>query len=201
MGLDPFAVDEEEGTAGVADGALVTAAGLVTGVTVKTTKNGKMMAFISLEDQTGTVECILFPQVFEKHRSVLREDEKLVVAGRASVGDEERGRIIADTLVRFEDTPREIWIRFADRHAYAREEDALLGMLSPFKGPSPVVIFLAKERAYKKLPPQHAVRWSPELAGKLKDRYGASNVSVVEKSIEKPSRTGYNRSVNGTRKG
>ena len=39
--------------------------GIITGINTKTTKNDKMMAFINIEDLTGTMEAIVFPTVFE----------------------------------------------------------------------------------------------------------------------------------------
>ena len=44
----------------VVDQSLVVIGGMVTGKTVKSTKNNKMMAFIQLEDLLGTVEVIIF---------------------------------------------------------------------------------------------------------------------------------------------
>ncbi len=194
-----FAVsDEEDAPAGIADKAPVTVAGIVAGITVKTTKNGRMMAFVNLEDRTGTVECIFFPQAFEQYRSLLTEDEKLVILGRAQAGDEENGRVVADLAVRFSDTPKEVWVRFADRAAYAREEAVLYGLLAPYKGPQAVVVYLAAEKAYKRLPAAYGVLWQPGLADALTARYGRENWSIVEKKIEKPAGTGYNRTVRGS---
>ena len=39
--------------------------------TTKTTKNGDMMAFVTLEDMTGSIEALLFPRVYEENRAVL----------------------------------------------------------------------------------------------------------------------------------
>ena len=50
--------------------------GMITAKTVKYTRTGKPMAFVTLEDLVGTVEVIVFPKDYEKYRSLLDEDEK-----------------------------------------------------------------------------------------------------------------------------
>ncbi|MFR1039824.1 MAG: OB-fold nucleic acid binding domain-containing protein [Clostridium sp.] len=60
-----FMVDEETGRAVVEDGAQVTIGGMITGKTVKTTRNGQLMAFMTLEDLVGSVEVIVFPKDYE----------------------------------------------------------------------------------------------------------------------------------------
>ena len=72
-----FIVDEETEEAVVKDGIKAVIGGLVTGKTVKTTRTGQLMAFITLEDLMGSVEVIVFPRDYENNRDLLTEDEKL----------------------------------------------------------------------------------------------------------------------------
>ncbi len=60
-----FVVDEETGSAVVHDGAYVTIGGIITEKTVKTTRNNKMMAFLTVEDLAGSVEVLVFPKDYE----------------------------------------------------------------------------------------------------------------------------------------
>ncbi|GAJ07928.1 unnamed protein product, partial [marine sediment metagenome] len=52
--------------ANLSDRSKVVLAGVISGVKRKSTKNGNLMAFITLEDLEGTVEIIAFPKIFEK---------------------------------------------------------------------------------------------------------------------------------------
>ena len=52
-----FVVDEETGSAVVHDGAYVTIGGMITEKTVKTTRNNKMMAFLTVEDLAEVWKC------------------------------------------------------------------------------------------------------------------------------------------------
>lgn len=69
-----FMVDEETNLAALSDGQRVTIGGMVTDKTVKTTKTGKMMAFLTIEDLTGSVEVLVFPKNYEAQREVFTED-------------------------------------------------------------------------------------------------------------------------------
>ena len=49
------------------------------------------MAFVSLEDMVGTIEALIFPKVYEKHKQHLVEDSKVFLRGCASIGDDPVG--------------------------------------------------------------------------------------------------------------
>lgn len=61
------------------------ACGIITEVKQITTKAGKPMAFLTLEDQTGQGEVVLFTSVFERHSHLLKPDEVVMVRGQAEV--------------------------------------------------------------------------------------------------------------------
>lgn len=58
-----FAVDEETGHAKVADNSRVTIGGMITAKTVKITKTGQQMAFLTVEDMVGSVEVLVFREI------------------------------------------------------------------------------------------------------------------------------------------
>ena len=47
------------------------------------------MAFITLEDQSGEIECVVFPKVYEKVSYMLRVDNCVILNGSTSSRDEE----------------------------------------------------------------------------------------------------------------
>lgn len=67
----------------------VTFLGLVTAKKVTSSKNGKRMAFVTLEDECGSVEAILFPQLFETLNAVLELGKAAAVTGELSFKDSE----------------------------------------------------------------------------------------------------------------
>lgn len=142
-----FVVDEETGSAVVHDGAYVTIGGMITEKTVKTTRNNKMMAFLTVEDLAGSVEVLVFPKDYEKRRDMLIKDEKVFIRGRASVGDEPVGKLICEQIIPFSQVPRELWIQYADKDAYLAGEKELLDFLKTSDGNDTVIIYLGRERA------------------------------------------------------
>ena len=68
--------------------------GMLTAVTVKTTRKNQMMAFLTLEDVYGTVEIMVFPRDYEKYRSQLLVDKKVFVVGKAAVEEDRPAKVI-----------------------------------------------------------------------------------------------------------
>ncbi len=180
-----FMVDEETEKAVVQDGSRVIIGGMVAGKTVKTTRTNQLMAFITLEDLMGSVEVIVFPKDYEANRELFTEDAKLFIRGRVSIGDDPVGKLVCEQVVPFEDTPKELWIQFADKEAYRESEQKLLSQLKSSEGKDRVVIYLQKERAKKMLPPSWNVHVTDQLLQGLQHELGEKNVKVVEKGLEK----------------
>ncbi|MQA04676.1 MAG: DNA polymerase III subunit alpha [Streptosporangiales bacterium] len=65
-----------------ANGAMVTCAGLVTGLTRRITKQGAPWAVAQLEDLEGSVEVLFFPQTYQQYGTLLAEDAVIAVKGR-----------------------------------------------------------------------------------------------------------------------
>ncbi|GIJ51218.1 DNA polymerase III subunit alpha [Virgisporangium aliadipatigenens] len=82
----PIAALSEEGS--VPDGAVVTLAGMLTGVQRRITKQGKAWASATLEDLAGAVEALFFPNTYELVGPYIAEDAIVVVKGRIDRRDE-----------------------------------------------------------------------------------------------------------------
>ena len=80
------------------DRAAMRTVGVITSVTVKGTKNGKRMAFFTLEDRTAEVECIVFPNIFEELSPLLVRDNAVLVRGTVSLREEEDAKLLVQTV-------------------------------------------------------------------------------------------------------
>ena len=94
---------EEEAEAPDLDGTFVDLGGILTEVKEKATKKGDYMAFVTLEDMTGQIECLVFPRVFEKYRMLLNADEAVVISGKISVREDEAPKLLAERVTRLEE--------------------------------------------------------------------------------------------------
>ena len=101
-----FALDEETGSALVTDQARVVVGGMIADRSIKYTKNDKVMAFLNLEDLVGNMEVVVFPRDYEKYGSLLVEDARVFIRGRANVEEEKDGKLICEQVVTFEEAAR-----------------------------------------------------------------------------------------------
>jgi len=96
------------------DGKAVTVGGAITDVRDITTKNGKKMAFIKLEDQTGELEVILFPNAYQQTLGLWERDKVVLVRGKVNAKDRD-GNMGQEVKVMVDDA-REITV--AQAQAY-----------------------------------------------------------------------------------
>ena len=76
------------------DEQIVSVAGVVQNVKMKTTRNNSMMAYVSLEDDTASIEMLAFSSVLSQFGNYLRENEPVVITGRFSVRDDKDPQIV-----------------------------------------------------------------------------------------------------------
>ena len=183
-----FLPDEETGQPHVLDGSKQVVGGMITEKTIKYTRNNKIMAFLTLEDLVGTMEVVVFPRDYEKNAAVMEVDSKVFIQGRVSAEDDKPSKLICEKITSFDQIPREIWIQFPSKEAYEKQVHHLYELLSQSDGNDQVVVFLRQERMMKKLPNARSVLINDALVELLSKEYGAENVKVVEKSIEKKSK-------------
>ncbi len=80
------------------DGQKVILAGVVQTLRPKATRSGGMMGFLTIEDLTGQVECILFPRVYENYQALIHEGQVIKLSGRLSIREDEEPKIILEAL-------------------------------------------------------------------------------------------------------
>ncbi len=91
---DDFA--QESGPTTFADGQQVTIAGVVTVSKTKTTKKNTLMAYVTLEDDTGSMEMLCFTRCLENYGSYLKEGMVITARGKISVRDEKAPQLMCD---------------------------------------------------------------------------------------------------------
>jgi DNA polymerase III subunit alpha len=102
--LDRYKVEQERFTTcliqdvvGAKDKTTVKVGGVIESLKIKRTKRGDKMAVLTLEDQTGSIEVVVFPDAFERYSPLLKSDEPLLITGTAEV-DESTAKIISQEI-------------------------------------------------------------------------------------------------------
>ncbi len=72
--------------------------GIVSSVNTKITKKNQKMAFITLEDRYGEIECLVFPQKYAESYVHLRLDAPLCVDGTLSLREDEEPKILVNAI-------------------------------------------------------------------------------------------------------
>ncbi len=123
--LNAYTENEETGEktyTEISDGQRVTMGGMVSAFKKLKTRTGSMMAFVTVEDLYGTVECVCFPKIYDSIRNFLEQDKVVSVAGKMSMDEEKAPVIIVDKMEEFvlgEDRP----VKSAPK-GYANEEES-----------------------------------------------------------------------------
>ncbi len=92
-------VTSERPNLDLTDKSTVLVAGNIVKRTNKATKNGDQMAFVTLEDRTGSMELICFQRTLMKYGAFLTTDAVVAVSGQLSVRDEDEPKLLADRVI------------------------------------------------------------------------------------------------------
>lgn len=174
-----FEIDDETGEPRVKDGAKETIGGMIMGRTVKPTKNGQLMAFLTIEDLVGTVEVIIFPRDFSTYRNIIEGTDKIFITGRVTANADENAKLICERAVSFDSIPRKLWLRFESEEAYRNQEASLDEKFKYLDGTDSIIIYCTAENKRIPLPPSKNIKITPELLAELRAAYGDKNVETT----------------------
>ena len=179
-----FLPDEETGDVGLEDSSTVVIGGIITAKTLKTTRSNAVMAFLTVEDMLGSVEVLVFPKDYERHRGEFEEDRKVLIRGRVTVEEERGAKLLFGEMVGLETIQRKLWVKFLNLDAYRQAEDELLVELSKYDGHDAVVVYCEAEHAIKELPGSKSTEICDELLGHLRAAYGEESVKVTAQAVK-----------------
>ncbi|WBW50784.1 DNA polymerase III subunit alpha [Peptoniphilus equinus] len=115
-------------------------AGMIKSVRTLITKNKKMMAFAELEDLKGTIELVVFPNVYESARQILKEGSLVRLEGHIQASEVESPKILVDALMPLDDgepKPQTLYLSLRDQGM----TEVVKSMLRKYRGATPVVFF------------------------------------------------------------
>ena len=90
--------EAEDGPHRYADGQNLSVAGVVQSIRTRPTKNGALMSYVQLEDDSGSIELIAFQRALDTGGVFLKDGAALLIRGRISVRDEKEPQIMVDTI-------------------------------------------------------------------------------------------------------
>ena len=174
-----FEIDDETGEPKVKVDSKATIGGMIMAKSVKPTKTGQLMAYLTIEDLVGTVEVIVFPRTFSTYRNIIEGTDKLFITGRVNANADENAKLICESVVPFEDVPRKLWIRFASEEEYLKKAADLAEELKYSDGKDSIIIYCTKENKRIALPQSRNIRITPDILASLRAQYGIKNVETT----------------------
>jgi DNA polymerase-3 subunit alpha len=183
------------------DGQTARIGGIISKLTLKTTKQGKPMAIMTLEDLDGSVEVLVFPDSYARYASSLKTDAAIFVCGRASLRDD-KPKIAAEQIFPLDDVPNKFTKAVHIRLSAGTTEDSILtrvhNVIRTHRGHVPVLfcfiypdgklVFLEAHERFSVAPTQQFVRDVEAILGEdsvwLKveaEKPGANNGSGRER--------------------
>ena len=99
-------MEDEEGNRTynrVSDGMNLTMGGIISNIRRTTTRSsGASMAFITVEDVYGSIECVAFPAIYERIKAVLAADKIVKIRGKLDFSKEDEPSVILDDVTEFD---------------------------------------------------------------------------------------------------
>lgn len=168
----------------IEDNSQVTVGGIITDIKMKSTKGEKLMAFITLEDLTGSMEIIAFPTVYEKFSDRLKQDSKVLIRGRVDLKEEEMPKIIAEEIEPLEKKKEGTLVVLLSENDGNKILEDLKQFFLLHPGNVPVTIYSgADDMKAILVDKSYYVNFSAEFSKKICSMVGPQNCLFIEKAI------------------
>ena len=145
------------------DGEVLSVAGMVGAVRSLTTRKGDPMAFVRLDDLSGSAEVVMFNSVYGDARELIEADRVLLIKGRIDHKDGETKLIALDVSeLELAEGPHTVHIRVNTRLARAGVIHDLAQVVLEYPGDSPVVLDLETREGERRFALGQSYRVQPD---------------------------------------
>jgi len=153
------------------DNCHVKVGGILVAVRNFYTKKNRQMAFVKLEDLSGSVELVVFPDLFENHSSQLKEDNLLLVEGRTDFKEEEDVKIIAESIKPLNREKKYYQLIISEEHD-GTVLQSLKDTLVAENGQVPVCLYFKSDNKTLMLKEEYWIRDHPSCRRRLESLLG-----------------------------
>lgn len=157
-----------------------------------TTKSNALMAFVTVEDLTGTMELVVFPKIFETCGMLIKENAVLLVKGRVNFKEDEGAKLLAEQITTVEEALRPAELQKEVKQEKKKETQLYLkissmeseefrkvkNLLYIFEGKMPVTLYCEDTKKYYKAPAGLYVTPNERLYKELRSVLGESSVII-----------------------
>ena len=162
----------------------MTLTGLISNRKNLVTKKGDRMCFISLEDLTGKIECVVFPKVFAEYENLLDTDEPLMISGSINLAEEPRKFFphkIQKLKKEVEERVSGVRIRINLEDVKTSTLNSFQQLLLCYRGRIPAHIIFESQEGKARMPlgDEFLVDPCPQMAAKINDLFQSNSVKFI----------------------
>ncbi len=167
---------------GIKDGDMIIICAAIASRKNKTTRANAQMAFLTLEDVYGSVECIVFPKTLSEYSSILQEDNLVAVSCRLSIREDEEPKLLMqsaqpiDAACADRKEPKRLYIKLGTRDGAALKK--IEEALAPYRGDMEVRLFFADTKKMAAAPRRLWFNGAVNALNDLKSIFGDDNVKI-----------------------
>lgn len=156
--------------------------GILSSVNQKITRNNAIMAFLTLEDLTGSIEVIVFPKTLESVKPLCVTDSLVVVKGRLSIKEDEAPKLICESIEPLEKiNSSKLYLRLEDSEKAKQFNLYLKELLTEDrKGDTPIYFYASKENKKFRAPRDRWISLESDIKEILIEKLGEENVKIVD---------------------
>lgn len=183
----------EQGPQQLCDGAEVSMAAVVAAKKLVVTKRGDTMAYLTVEDLTGSIEVLVFPRVLSQYAALTDVDRLVLLSGRLSFREDEEPKLRLESAKALEEMnggaqqkkrPASesrrpgLYLKVPDEHHGVW--NGAKKTMAVFDGGTPVYVYFEQSRRLTLAPRAMWVDICDVLLEELRRQLGDDNVVVVE---------------------
>lgn len=151
--------------------------GIILSKIIKYTKQNKIMCFLTIEDFTGMLEVLIFPNVFQKNIEFLNEDECIIIYGSIQYKEDNNMIFIADRIESLKKKKfKKIYIQLTQEN-YSRLNE-IQSFIKNYPGKDHVIFFDSKNRKAFETKGFQRIEYGIDIIDKLKKLAGKNNVKI-----------------------
>ncbi len=162
------------------DNDRVVLGGILASVNQKVTRNNTIMAFLTLEDLTGSIEVIVFPKTLDTVKNLCVTDSLVIVKGRVSLKEDEPPKLLCESIEPLEKiNSSKVYLR-AENEIEAKKLNLMLKdiLQEEHKGDTPIYLVAMRERQKFRVPRDRWISLESDAVSVLRDQLGEENVKV-----------------------
>lgn len=156
------------------DNKNVRMAGVITNKSETMTKKSTLMAFCSLEDMSGSIEMIIFPNIYKDVKNIIENDTLVMVSGNLQSSDDELKLIVSNIKEIDENSFKNLYIKME----YVRYNKIRKDLMSNH-GSTPVIIYFSDKKKTVKLDKSLWIDQNSDIINYLKLKLGKDNVKLI----------------------